>query len=376
MAWGRTGDRRELVVLVAANVAAVGFSSTALFVAPPITVIGVLAALPRRGGLARVPGLVLALLYPVGGGLFALAAARQPLAVSLASGITPLLAQVGRLAPVNLSTISPWVPWYGVIGTGAVAVIAAIATLGSWLATRDRGARTALLAAPLVFFGVLSTPFALHLLRHVGPSGGESVLWRVAWIVPVPAMVGVLATGVFARFGARAAVGGAIAGAVVIGAVCAVAGTAVWSHDDNGAAVSWRPRWKIATGDGAAASRLLAMTQRGDVVAAPESVGGAIAMQSVDVRVVNPRGDYLTGRNARTLSFHAPDRAFLSNAVTVGFHADHKSQFVDALAALSVDDVCTRPGLETRPVGQALRADGYVDVGHDAQCHYWRRTNR
>jgi hypothetical protein len=158
------------------------------------------------------------------------------------------------------------------------------------------------------------------------------------------------------------------AGAIVVALVVAVSGTPVWSRE-NGTTVSWRPQWDVAAPDRRAAKRLLEMTDRGDVVLAPESVSAAIAIQSVDVRTVNPRLRYLTRRATR--SFHRLERILLSFSVTNGLDPPSAGAFVASLDLLSVDAVCTRPALDTDPVTEALRTAGWVEAGRSEECTFW-----
>lgn len=380
LAWGRSRDARSGVMLVATNVAAVGFSTTALFIAPAVTVLGVLAgvlpdwwgggARDARATAVRVAGTAAALVYPVGGALFALRAARQPTSVALAAGRAGGF--VAQIAPrVDIAKLDAWDPWYTVIGTGVIGAVAGVAVLIAWWTTRERVARVALALAPLSLFGVFVLPPVLHALQSSSDSG-DSVLWRVVWVVPVPAMVGLAATGVLARLANRAAT---VVAAVAVAALCIAAGTPVWAHE-NGARFSLRPQWDLAAGDSRAAARLLGMTHAGDVVAAPESVAGAIAVQSVDVRTVDPRGKYMTGRHTHNRFFHPNERRLVTRGTMNGIDASEAGAFIGSLRLLSVDAVCTTPGLERGVVGTSLRRAGFVDVGRDAECHYWQHERR
>jgi hypothetical protein len=366
LVWSRTQRPRTLALLVATNVAAVGMSTTALFVAPVVTLLGVVAGLRRERAGPVLAGAAAAIAYPVGGALFTLAADRQPIELALAAG--GFLAQVGRAAPVDIEGgIDPWDPWYFVLGTGATAVVVGLAVLCGWIGTRERTARLALVLGPLALFGLLVLPPVLHLLDDAS-GAGDSVLWRVVWVLPVPAMIGVFATGVLARFGPRAA----SVGALVVLALLVVAGTPIWSRE-NGARLSWHPEWDVDADAQQAADRLLSLSQRGDVVAAPDPVAGAIAIQTVDVRTVNPRGSYLRGRHSRNPAFQRAQRELVSRGMTVGFTPEETPSFVASLDVLSVDVACTEPGLEQGPTGEGLRQAGFAEVDRDDVCVYWRR---
>jgi Family of unknown function (DUF6077) len=367
IAWSRDGDRRALVMLIATNIAAVGFSTTALFVAPPITVLGVVAGLRRDRVRSQVVGTLAALVYPLGGGLFAAIAARQPVALALAARAGELVGDIGRPSPVAVSPLHSWTPWYFVIGTGTMGVVAAVAALCGWLGTRDRVASYALVLAPVALFGVFLTPLALHALKNAS-SEGASVVWRVVWIVPLPAMVGLLATGVLARYGTRAVV--AVAAAVVV--VCVAGGAPVWARR-NGAFVVSHPQWDISPRDETPASKLLSLAHPGDVIAAPERIAGAVAIRSADVKTVDPRGQYLTGRASHAPGFLADQRRLVTRGMQSGIQPSESGAFIASLNQLSVDVACTRLGLERGVVGSAMTAAGFTDVGRDAECHFWRR---
>jgi hypothetical protein len=264
--------------------------------------------------------------------------------------------------------VHSWTPWYFVVGTGTIGIIAALAALCGWLGTRERAARLAMVFAPLALFGLFVTPPVLNALKNAS-SEGASVIWRVVWIVPIPAMVGLLATGLLARFGTRAMV----ASATVVALICVVGGEPVWARR-NGAFVVSHPQWDISRRDEVPASRLLALAKPGDVIAAPERISGAIATRNADVKTVDPRGSYLTGRASHAPGFHPNERRLVTRAVQSGIEPSEKAAFAAALELLSVDVACTRLGLQSGAVGDVFRAAGFQDTGRDDQCHYWVRT--
>jgi uncharacterized protein DUF6077 len=367
IAWARDDDRGALALLVAGNVAAVGLTSTALFVAPPITVLGVVAGLRRDRAPIQLGGMLLALAYPLGAALFALVVDPQPKVALLAAG-AHFVAQVGQQPPVDYTTgLSPGEPWYVVIGTGAVATIAGIGVFCGWLGVRERTARLALLLAPLGLLAGFLAPHVLHLLDAF--SQGESVLWRAVWIVPVPALVGLL-PGAIAVEDRNGRIGrGAVA--VVAALVLVVAGAPIWAKR-NGSVVDWRPQWDVAAADLRAASHLLSMSRPRDMVLAPESISAAIAIQNVDVKTINPRLRYMSGR-AAIRSFHRNERLLMSFSVQNGLDPASTGAFVASLKLLGVDTVCTRPALDGTDVTNALQAAGFRSLGTDQQCHYWTR---
>ena len=62
----------------------------------------------------------------------------------------------------------------------------------AWLFVRDLGARVALLAAPAALFALVLFPGVLTALDEI--AGADAITWRLVWIVPVPAAVGIVAS--------------------------------------------------------------------------------------------------------------------------------------------------------------------------------------
>jgi hypothetical protein len=122
------------------------------------------------------------------------------------------------------------------------------------------------------------------------------------------------------------------------------------------------------------------MTHRGDVVAGPEdargNVGGAIAIQSVDVRAIDPRGKYLVGRHTHNPAFRPEQRRLITRAMTTGIQPSELGAFVASLRMLSVDAACTRPGPERGVVGLGLTEAGFRRAGRDVECVYWQLRAR
>jgi hypothetical protein len=376
LVWGRDGDRRAGVLLVVANVAAVGLSTTAPFTAPVVSVLAAGAGYlggdrrerARRLGVAGVAAAV-----PLLAGIVAVAAPRQspsPAALLLAAGprLGHLVTGIGHPPPLGgTAGLSPPDPWYTVVGTGMIAVVTALAIVGGWIGTRDRASRLALVAAPIVLVGGFLAPGVLRGLDHVAGSGG--ILWRVMWVIPAPAMVGLVGTaGWLPRRGrAGSALGPALAAAIVVAVTAG--GLPVWS-ESNGATVG-RPAWDVDSRPLAAARRLVALAPPGTTVAAPTEVGGAVAIVSARVHAVNPRDRYLSGRWA-VRAFRAGDRRLLSRAVTIGDTPDDAAGAIDrALRRLRVGAACVRPRLAGGVAESVLESRGFRFAGADGECRYW-----
>lgn len=400
--WSRDGDRRSLLLLVISTVAGVGLTSTATLVAPAVVVVASVAGAPRATSrhLWSLAGLV----YPVGAATVGLArsegAGVREGAVELAAGAGPLLGQVAG----HQSGLEPTAQWYLVFGDGFGMFLGTAAALLGWLAVRERSARLVFALAPAVVFLVFLTPGALHLMDAY--TGARSVLWRAIWVIPVPAAMGVLLTaplpairdgvpvhrnapvnrGAEVRRGAALRRGGALRrdarvrrGAAVLLPVVALGALAVTEEpvisEANRGARFGHLAWDVDPGDRAAAERLAARGREGDVAAAPQRVGQALAVTTVAVRPVNPRARYLSGDHT-VAEFHASERHFVSQAVTNGFDPDQGSRFRAALDVLSVDVACTRPQTRGEPVETALERAGFERVDADDQCTYWSRAHR
>ena len=371
LAWSRDRSPSAAVGLVAANVAAVGLTSTGLVVAPAVSVLGVLAGNPKR--LARsVPVLGLALAYPLGALLLG-----SDTGLVLGSAVAELAAGsvIGRAASPEIGPIGEGASfsWYLVLGSGIPMGIAAASILGSWATVRDAAARRALLLAPvavLLFFGP-----GIHRL-FITELSVDAVYWRVIWIAPVPVMAGLAVTAgvrwVLTRSGPErtalrwtAAV--ALPLAVTAGLWFRGAPILVETNMDL-----WVFDWDVDPGRRAAAQRAIDLSEPGDVVAAPVPVGQPMPLLSVEVRPVNPEDRFTFGGHA-TPEFDAPGRALLARSLGTGLAPDTAQAFRSALDTLSVDTVCSLQAIAGDPVEEELAATGFVVVDTTDTCVYWRR---
>lgn len=374
VAWGRDGDRRALVLLVACGIAGVGLSSTAVFVLPAIMMAGVgAAALADRRHRSMLVGALAAVVYPLAVGLFAIFATPQSGAVETvrltAAGGAP--AQQGGFSFFGgPGGFSPTDAWHLVIGSGMTMAITAGAVLLAWLATRDRVARLVLLLAPLLLFGIFFFPGVLDALADA--RGADSVLWRVVWVIPVPAAVGLVVTAPFLLAKSRKRLVASVALPVCVAVALLAFGDPVWS---TGKAVTLsRPAWDVQRQSLAAARRLVELSEPGDTVAAPVPVGAALAIVSSNIRAVNPRQAYMSGRHA-VKEFHAPARFFVSSSVARGLGPRFKARFIAALDLLGVDTACTSRPLDGSAVTLALREAGFEPRDADRECTFWRRSS-
>jgi hypothetical protein len=374
LGWGRDRRARSLVMLVLASIAAVGLSSTATLVGPPVVALGIGAGVLGSAPVARARTAALgalALVAPLAAGLVAVWSEPQaPRAASqlLAAAARLVTGPAGSPPPLGgPGAVGPPDAWYTVVGTGTLAVIGGVAAFTAWAAVRDRAARLALIAAPLAVVGLFGAPAVLRLAAEA--AGARSIVWRVVWIIPLPAMVGVAVTGAAALVPARAAAAARLAVPLAAAVAIVAGGTGVWSGA-NGASLG-APAWDVDPEALPAARRLVELARPGTTVAAPEAVGGIVAITTVDVRAHNPSSKYLSGPWASS-GFQRRQRGVLSRAVEAGdLPAGTEADVERALAALGVTAACVRPALAGTTGERALHAAGFALVGDDAQCRYW-----
>jgi hypothetical protein len=180
----------------------------------------------------------------------------------------------------------------------------------------------------------------------------------VVWVVPVAALVGVVATAVPLRV--RPPILRAVPAALLC-VVLLVWGTPVWGDG----ALEGKPSWKREPREVTAARRILAHARAGDVVLAPSQVSQTILVMSDDVTTVSPRAFYVRALDEEPAA-HVLDRLVLQSLLEPGLRstipelpqeAPTDAEVEQALEAVSVDLACVRR--RPREARQALRAAGY-----------------
>ncbi|MEJ5946692.1 DUF6077 domain-containing protein [Pseudokineococcus basanitobsidens] len=315
LAAGRSSGR-HLVALAAGGTAAVGLSTTGMFLVPVLAVGGVFPLLVARRWRAAAAGLVATCAYPLAAG-----------AVTVAVG--------GRSADDfgdrRLFRFDP--EWFGhqIFRDGVVAVVGVSAVLLGALLVRSRAARVST-GALAVAVGVTFVPGVTQLgydLVGLGPT-----LWRVSWVATVAALVGVL--------GARLAAGGrrwrrvvvpvGLAGALV------VAGVPIWT-EANDVSTTWPPEYKRGPGSVLVARDVIARAEPGDTVLLPEQDAITTAVLTTRVKTVAPR-DYFLDQLQDVPGFRYEQRLtlvrFANNEPTYATDDEELA----ALDALDVDQAC------------------------------------
>ncbi|WP_298990813.1 DUF6077 domain-containing protein [uncultured Pseudokineococcus sp.] len=314
LATGRSA-RRDLAALAAGGTAAVGLSTTGIFLVPVLALGGVAPLLVARRWRAAATGFVVASAYPLAAG-----------AVTLAVG--------GRsaddFAERRLFRFDP--SWFGheIFRDGVYGLVGVAAVLLGALLVPSRAARVTTGALALVV-GVTFVPGVTQLaydLVGLGPT-----LWRISWAVTVAALVGVL--------GARLAAGGRRRRLLLpagVAAALVAAGLPIWSPA-NGVSLDWPPRYERGLGSVVVAEDVIARAAPGDTVLLPEQDAITLTVLTTRVKTVAPR-DYFLDQLRDVPGFRYEQRLLLVRFANgeVVFAPD--DEVVAALDDLDVDQVC------------------------------------
>jgi hypothetical protein len=278
--------RRSLVLLAAGGAVGVGLTSSGTFLVLALGA-GCLAPLVLRSVKETAIGFVAVAAYPLGALAVTAAVGARRAGEDISSDV--VAGEIARL----------------VLGTGFLAFVAVTAALlGPVLIA---GRRAALMAASTVLVAaVLYAPPVPPLIWDV--TGIGRVLWRVVWIVPVAALVGVAVTALPARVGPPAL---RALPAVLVCAALIVWGSPIW----DAGTVRAEPSWKRPPATITAARQILARTDIGGVVLAPEALSQTVLVMSGDVTTVSPRVFYTAALDDVTDGGHVSERLLLQAVV-------------------------------------------------------------
>jgi hypothetical protein len=344
--WAERPGRRQGLLLFAAGAAGIGLTSSGTFLVPIVSA-ACLAPLALRAWRQAALGFTLAAAYPL-----------VALATSVAVG--GHRASVDRALDVVVNEIARMV-----LGSGWLAFVAVFAALAGPLALGNRRAAP-MAAGTLLLVLVVYTPGVPTLVWET--TGIGRILWRVAWLIPVAALVGVLATAVTARV--RSPLLAAVPAVLVCVSVI-VWGNPVW----NGIVVKNRPSWKRLEVDTTAARRILDRAEPGDVVLAPMGLSQTVLTMSGDVTTVAPRLFYVSALKEIPAA-RVDDRLLLQSVVEpdlrerlgrVPDEPPSDERVAEALDAVGVDFACFSrdersgiPSAEAAGFTEAFRTGEYV----------------
>ena len=343
----RAGPRARaagVATLLGVGGAAIALSSTGVFVVPLVAGVGLVPLLAQRG--RRVDAV-----------LFLAAAAVGP----LIGGVVTLRSPSGG---ANIpGTSSHWL-WADVLGIGlparegglvalVVVVCAALVVLGlalpRWFATTERTAQYIVLSSVVVGL-LVSLPPLYPILTSL--MGGDAIAWRLAWIVPVPILVGLVASLPALRGGMP------VVAATMLVVACLVAGgIPLWSAT-NSAHIASPGAWKVRSPDDLAAAEWIVTQNSTGPYLAPNWVTSATGAITSRIHAVGTREDYMTSLEGVSEA-HLKDRLLLQRIVDKGIRKPTATpEALQALKELKVNVMCV-------PWNDAVTADlaargGYV----------------
>ncbi|MEU7921014.1 DUF6077 domain-containing protein [Micromonospora zamorensis] len=280
-------SRRALVLLVLLSVAGVGYTTTAVILLPLLAAAAGVTLLVTRRWREAVVCFLAASAYPLLSGA---------LVQLLRGGLEGAVTTYTQLLP--LRTIYELTLWLGILG-----LIGGLAVWWSPFLLR-RGVPQQLAVGAGLAVTVLMVPGLLKLGGDL--SGLTAVLWRVPWILPVPALVGFLAV---IRLPGLTRVNRVLAVAlpVVLVFVFYTQGRPMWY---GGTLVESKPTWRMPENRKAASFWIKKLDRPAGLVLAPSSMMRALPQVTTEVRVVLPRDLYLTDYGMETQ--FAQDRLLLA----------------------------------------------------------------
>ena len=192
----------------------------------------------------------------------------------------------------------------------------------------------------------------------------DAVAWRTLWVLPLPAMVGLVL--IAPRAGIR---GAPVIASTILVATFLTLGTPITSSDNRKAEIVWPPAYDLPQPEQQSASSLIEIAGPGGVVAGPENVDFSVSVMTTKVRSINPRSAYLTGRHARE-EFRSDERLILSRGLETGRSEYGTESFENALRVLKPDAICLKDTKE-QEVAEVLKNVGYKEIGNDGFCRMW-----
>lgn len=322
--------------LLAGGVAAVGLSTTAMFLVPLLALGGVAPLLLRRPGRALL-GFAAMAAYPLAAGVLTLAVGGR---------------SADDFDSRRLFRFEP--EWFGqeIFREGPVALVAVVAVLAGVMLVPHRAARVTtgvLVTVTGVTFVPGFTQVAFD-LTGLGPT-----LWRVSWVATIAALVGVLGARGATWFQQRHL---RLAVPAVLAAVLAVSGLPVWSGA-MGVSLDDSPQWKRGTDTLSGARAAMGAARPGDVVLAPEGVAVTIAVLTTEVKTVAPR-DYFMDYLRDDPDFYYDERRLLLDFVAAEDYGADAAAIERALSVVGVDQVCLPPDAQRRT--DLVRSLGFSDA--------------
>lgn len=346
--WAEHRSRRPLGLVLAAGVAAVGLSSTAVMIVP-LVIVAAAGPLLLTGRIKAALGAGLALIYPLAAGL-------------VVAVLYPVPASASVVMPP--ATVWAWVMLSGVLG----GVGGAALWLSPWLSRRDIPAL--ITSGIAVTATALLVPGVLALISNV--TGAGVVSWRLLWLVPGPVLVGLLAAAPIPAVWPEAARWLApVVSALPALALCALvlaAGVPVWSYQNGHATVARHPSWKYDALSLTLARDMLRADHRPGYVLSTQRIMSAVPLITTRIRAVDPRDYYLNSAGLSVSRGFVTPRRLLTRMAGGVLPMPSEAAVRTALARVDVGYVCVWRA--NTAALSLLEQAGYSPVAHfrSLQC--------
>lgn len=180
--WMRSGRAAAWYLLMASQIAAIGITSTGLFVAPVAAALALAAGWRPTATASRrlIVGCCASWYVVVVAGLLTAAAVHS-------HDWSPNYAST--MAPLGDIVIQTWGMW------STLPLL--VALLGAWAACESRATARVFAGMSLLFLLVCFNPYTYRFVAdHVM---GASALWRLSWAIPLPLMLAVMIRAILAR---------------------------------------------------------------------------------------------------------------------------------------------------------------------------------
>jgi hypothetical protein len=348
--WARRPSRWTGALLVLAGLAAIGLTVSATYDFPLLMAAGLLPVIGARHWRALI----------------------LPVAASIAPFVIGVVAS--RRSPpagIQISNLSgAGGTFHEVLGVGALAALCALMLWFGQRLPRDRSARLLALGTSVIVTLSLA-PGLLHALGHAIGVGGA--LRRIVWIVPVPTLVGLVATVPLPELVVRRATvvraGIAVALTAVLTGGVALAGTAILNPPN--ATVMSHPTWKTSALQRAEAQQILAKVEPGAEVLAPPGVMRAISIITARIHAVMPRSYYATLIKQPAAQLRA--RYTLNHFELKTPSGIPNDRVLAALRLLHVSDVCLFPIFQGQQ--KLIENNGYEFAFSTSDLNCYRAIN-
>lgn len=182
LVWMCSGKAGDWLLLMAAQIAAIGITSTGLFVAPLAAGLALMGGWSATATASRrmVIGCFASWYVVVVGAL---------LAVALAGEHTWSPDYATSMPPLGQMVTETWGYW------SALPLL--VALLAGWALCESRYAARVFATMALLFLLVCFNPYTYAFMAD--RVMGESALWRLSWVIPLPLMLAVLLRAILAR---------------------------------------------------------------------------------------------------------------------------------------------------------------------------------